>query len=62
MAPLKLLTIDQIQIVIDLTMTDQVQVAATHYCDQPGSDCPLYGYTSQPQIHKLGLIANKSNI
>ena len=61
-APLTLLTIDQIQIVKDLTTTDQIPVATTHYRGRSGSDRPLYSYTSQPQIHKLGLIRYETNI
>ena len=45
----------------DLTATYQVQVATTHYRDRPGSDHPLYGYTSQQQIHKLGKTAYETN-
>ena len=42
-----------IQIVKDLTATDQVQVATTNYRNRPGSDRPLYGYTSQPKYTNL---------
>ena len=61
-APLTLLTIDQIQIVKDLTATDQVQVAPYTLSRPPNSDRQLYGYTSQPQIHTLGKNAHETNI
>ena len=51
-----------IQIVKDLTATDQVQVAITHYRDRSGSDRPLYDYTNQPQIHKLDKTAYETSI
>ena len=50
-----------IQIVKDLTVTNQVQVTTTHYRNRSGSDRPLYNYTSQPQIHKPGKIAYETN-
>ena len=46
----------------DLTATDQIQVTTTLYRDQPGSDRPLYGYTSQPQLNTLGKTAHETKI
>ena len=51
-----------IQIVKDLTATDQVQVALYTLSRSTNSDRPLYSYTSQPQIHKLGKTAYETNI
>ena len=57
-----LLTIDQIQIIKDLTATDQVQVAPyTHSRDRSIQIAKLYSYTSQPWIHALGKKAHETN-
>ena len=53
--------IDQIQIVKYLTATDQVQVAPYTLSRLSNSDCQLYSYKSQPQIHKLGKTAYETN-
>ena len=53
--------IDQIQIVKYLTTTNQVQVAPYTLSWSSNSDRQLYGYTSQPQIHKLGKTAYETN-
>ena len=50
------------QIVKDLTTTDQVQVAPYTLSRSTNSDRPVYDYTSQPQIHKLGKTAYETNI
>ena len=50
-----------IQIVKDLIVTAKLR-SPLHMIAIDQSDHPVYGYTSQPQIHKLGKAANETNI
>ena len=59
-----IISYDQLlQIAIDLTMIDQVQIAFyTLLSRLTNSDRPLYSYTSQPQIQKLDKSDYEPNI